>query len=521
MQSTIEFPANRGELHDWYTHERTIGRGGFGQARLVLDDRARLLSLQRGDSLDLTDLGQLEPDDYALRAEAPTTSLASFATAEEAMRYMAQYSHAALMRGLPTLVGVSDAARLGGRSRYQLITDAAALRFVPVELPGPRPQVVAKLVGAQFGHGEGSRERLERRAANAARTEVSALARVASATSVLVASPTQSGDGAMDVDVLEPTGCVSMFEGRVRPLVCLLDYFQYTTGEGTVYAVVISYHPGEDLLHLKENCDTKLNDAGRPRPFPALFIWYTAWVVLHALEYAHSQHVIHNDVKLENIVFDPASGDMTLIDFGLACHAVQGRGVPGALDRCDAQGGTPDYAAPEQVRPPHYRYPGGDVWALGVVLWELATGTYYEAGGGGSPYDKMAAVAKGARPDLSAVRPYDMWKYGEFMSLLENMLAPDVVNRYDATQAIEHVYSTLESEVTDGSMDEPGELEAGYLDMLVGEWLFQRVRLPPCFATASQITKRQRHSVRPTVLLRDESDLLDFLNEQMKRARQE
>jgi len=88
-----------------------------------------------------------------------------------------------------------------------------------------------------------------------------------------------------------------------------------------------------------------------------------------ALESAHARGILHRDVKPDNLLVDQF-GDVRVADFGLAA----GRDLD-RLTRTGAQLGTPAYMAPEQIdarREDHG--PPTDVWALGVMLYEILTG---------------------------------------------------------------------------------------------------------------------------------------------------
>lgn len=89
--------------------------------------------------------------------------------------------------------------------------------------------------------------------------------------------------------------------------------------------------------------------------------------IARALHYAHSRNIVHRDVKPSNIMIDEF-GEPQLTDFGVAALIDwPSCTLSGALT------GTPLYMSPEQARADKVG-PAGDIYSLGVVLYEALTG---------------------------------------------------------------------------------------------------------------------------------------------------
>lgn len=150
--------------------------------------------------------------------------------------------------------------------------------------------------------------------------------------------------------------------------------------------VALELAPGEDLRRL-------VTPPASPRDAtpPAVLLTRARSLAIvtaacDALAHLHAHGWIHGDVNPGNLIVDDHD-HVTLIDLGVARAA----GEAGAVR------GTHAYMAPEQVRGEAWT-PATDVFAVGVVLWELVAGTrlFHR----GPPWLSMAAVVEAPAPAL-------------------------------------------------------------------------------------------------------------------------
>ena len=172
--------------------------------------------------------------------------------------------------------------------------------------------------------------------------------------------------------------------GRLRhpDIVRILDAGEH---DGTAY-VAMEYLSGHDL---------------QPHTQPAQLLSVPEVVqigirVADALAYAHSQGVVHRDVKPANVMVDLEADMVKVTDFGIACIADASRTRTGVVL------GTPSFMSPEQLS--GRRLDGrSDLYSLGVMLFQLLTGQL--------PHQNEAmarllhAIVNEPAADLRSVRP--------------------------------------------------------------------------------------------------------------------
>lgn len=132
----------------------------------------------------------------------------------------------------------------------------------------------------------------------------------------------------------------------------------YDVGEiGDIAYIAMEYLDGKSL---REMLDSGV-------VLPVDMIGKIAARIADALNYAHQNHVVHRDIKPANIMITPTR-DVKIMDFGIAQVPTGSRTQLGTVL------GSPKYMAPEQVAG---QATDGrtDIFALGVVLYEMLTGT--------------------------------------------------------------------------------------------------------------------------------------------------
>ncbi|OAA54723.1 serine/threonine-protein kinase-like protein [Niveomyces insectorum RCEF 264] len=137
--------------------------------------------------------------------------------------------------------------------------------------------------------------------------------------------------------------------------------------------LVLSYCPGGDLFDVASAHRDLLTAPLLARMFAEL---------VAAVRYLHQKHIVHRDIKLENVLVNLTSSALadpsinwatypysvtTLTDLGLSRHVAKD-------ERLETRCGSDDYAAPEVIMGQPYDGHATDAWSLGVLLYALLEG---------------------------------------------------------------------------------------------------------------------------------------------------
>ncbi len=149
--------------------------------------------------------------------------------------------------------------------------------------------------------------------------------------------------------------------------------------------------------------------------------------VCHAVAFAHSRGIVHNDLKPANVMLG-SFGEVLVMDWGLAVELDSD--APGVRGRAAIRGlcGTPAYAPPELLRGDGEAIgPHSDVYLLGGLLHAILTGRPPHAGE--DLVGTVRAALDGARPVLDATAP------AELRALCREALDPDPRGRPASAEA--------------------------------------------------------------------------------------
>lgn len=221
----------------------------------------------------------------------------------------------------------------------------------------------------------------------------------------------------------------------------------------TIYEV--GEHNGQHFIAMEllsgKNLRTILDEE---RSVPLRTVFRIGAQIAEALHAAHSEGIIHGDVKPENVMVLP-NGHVKLLDFGIARRfsvttnantMTLQSGEDWELDQRRRFVGTPAYAAPEGLRSSRIDC-RADLYSLGIVLFELAAGSRpFDAV---SPYALIGLILHQPAPDLKLPTEGQGAGLGE---IVKRLLAKDPDARYQSAHEVQVELAIAERECEIGSI---------------------------------------------------------------------
>jgi serine/threonine protein kinase len=202
--------------------------------------------------------------------------------------------------------------------------------------------------------------------------------------------------------------------------------------------------------------------------------------IVEALEHAHERGVIHRDLKSANVVITPA-GRVKVLDFGLAKRLITeelGEAMRSQLSLTEEGviAGTLPYLGPEtlQGNPADAR---SDIWALGVVLYEMAAGTRPFEGRTG--FELTSSILRDTPAPVPARTPAGL------RAVIRKCLEKDLEKRF---QTVSEVRSALEADVFVKNPRASGPLSI--IRSRRGRWILAGVALVVAGALIFKLTPR-------------------------------
>jgi serine/threonine-protein kinase len=218
-------------------------------------------------------------------------------------------------------------------------------------------------------------------------------------------------------------------------------------GVGQLF-IAMEYVEGFDLAALLRRCS---------REKVKLPIEYAMHVILEALaglDYAHRQGVVHRDVSPSNILIS-FEGEVKVCDFGIARANALAEGTGQLAD--EAIKGKAGYMSPEQARGEDVDA-RSDVFAAGILLWELLQGKRMYKAEGHDKHVKLLAIARAA--EIPALETRSLPDEERLFGIVRKALAPSRDDRWASAAAMR---KELEGWVKDAKL--------GASVLKLGEWL--------------------------------------------------
>jgi len=198
----------------------------------------------------------------------------------------------------------------------------------------------------------------------------------------------------------------------------IVHYFDSYIVDEKYLWVVMEYMSGGCLTDILEQFDTvQMNER---------MIAHVCKETLDGLEYIHSLHRIHRDIKSDNILLG-GGGEVKLADFGYAAQLTQQKAKRNTIV------GTPYWMAPELIRGQEYDQKV-DIWSLGIMAMEMAEGE--------PPYmdfPPLRALFLITTKGIPPLKEQEKWSQ-PFQDFVAKCLNKEVEQRQSAAEMLKHPF---------------------------------------------------------------------------------
>lgn len=453
----IVFPDD--DHRNWFTVLEIIGKGSFGEVFRAMDDRYILTEMRFDEKKEIPLNSHFDDSVKHLYDDEP--NIAEFLRTDdsnELSKYLAQFTFTSLMdfskkyikfqqdpksriQVLESLVTYREKVKdvANGQKTKGLVPKAVRMNF------SKRPMVALKKLLLT-----GIPQKDVQESILTSNHEVFALSQLSCMTPVYteltaesyLKNPAKQMDNSSFLEY-PPIGVASKTIEVIMPLV---DYFEEPN---VARYLCYPYANGGDCKKLLYDIWLRVKGANENTFcfMPPLCVWFLFYSMSKALMICEEGRIINTDIKLENILYDSRKGFYYLTDFGLACLTHN--------SKCNKTSGSPTMFPPESAINP-VRYHSGDMWALGISIWEFALGRNYDINAN-TINELFGKIIGGDTPDMELLKAKmpDTWKgrdlliwllehifYGtpeerpkprEIMAKIETLFRPDVAKFKEPT----------------------------------------------------------------------------------------
>jgi serine/threonine protein kinase len=304
--------------------------------------------------------------------------------------------------------------------------------------------------GFQPGHVLGDKYRLEREVGRGAMGTVWAAFHVTLGQKVAIKLISAEHAGSNDARMR--FGLEAKAAARLKSRHVVQVYDSGHTADGTPY-IVMEYLEGQTLeQRLAEQRDIGLEEAVRITTH-----------VGRALARAHAQGIIHRDLKSGNVFIAKSDDDeqgwvAKVLDFGVA--KLMDTQAP-STTKTGSIVGTPLFMSPEQIRGASKVDHRADLYSLGMVFYNMVTGSH--AFDGPSYSDVLVAICTAELPSIRKAAP---WLPSELATWFEKACARERADRFQsADELVEALQAAMEPKTRPGSgaVDAPSSTLLGHM----------------------------------------------------------